>query len=155
MTQNDTEQLTHGVLVDVRPSLIKRCRQHFHSFPFGIDMILGCNGYIWLTPTRVAEAAKQLADQLTESDANATTSEESAARIEAEAKGIDVDERENLARVRNAILALDSQFILISPETVQDVYDDSLDMALSVEAMLDPAIFQSLTVRASVRKLES
>ena len=51
-------QLTHGQLVEVDPSLVKRCKQHIVSLPFGgLELILGRNGYIWLSTQRVAKAA--------------------------------------------------------------------------------------------------
>lgn len=39
-----------GTLVKVSPYLIKRRKTHFHTFPYGISIILGCNGNIWISP---------------------------------------------------------------------------------------------------------
>lgn len=44
-------QLLQGVLVKVFPSLIRRRRNHFHVLPCGISMIIGNNGFIWISPT--------------------------------------------------------------------------------------------------------
>lgn len=44
-------QLSQGVLVKVMPFLIKRRKTHFHNLPCGASIILGNNGYIWLSPT--------------------------------------------------------------------------------------------------------
>lgn len=41
-----------GVLVKVFPSLIKRSKTRFYTLPFGANIILGNNGYIWISPTR-------------------------------------------------------------------------------------------------------
>eukprot|EP00966_Prymnesium_polylepis_P245250 5673468-Prymnesium_polylepis.1 len=38
-------KLQGGVLVVVAPSLMKRLKQHFHRFDFGVDVIFGMNGY--------------------------------------------------------------------------------------------------------------
>jgi exosome complex component RRP4 len=44
-------QLGQGVLLDVLPSLVKRRKTHFHNLPCGASIILGNNGYIWISPT--------------------------------------------------------------------------------------------------------
>lgn len=41
----------------VPPSLIVRLKSHFHSLPFGVDLIIGLNGYIWVSKT-VAKVLK-------------------------------------------------------------------------------------------------
>lgn len=41
----------------VPPSLIVRLKSHFHSLPFGVDLIIGLNGYIWVSKT-VAKTIK-------------------------------------------------------------------------------------------------
>lgn len=33
------------------PSLIVRLKTHFHTLPFGVDLIVGLNGYIWVSKT--------------------------------------------------------------------------------------------------------
>ena len=51
-------QLGQGVLVKVSPSLIKRCKNHFHNLPCGVTVILGNNGYIWVCPLQATEGAE-------------------------------------------------------------------------------------------------
>lgn len=41
-------QLRNGSLVTIPPAQIRRMKSHFHSLPFGVDLILGMNGYIWV-----------------------------------------------------------------------------------------------------------
>lgn len=48
-------QLSQGVLVKVFPSLIKRRKTHFHNLPCGASIILGNNGFIWISPTANSE----------------------------------------------------------------------------------------------------
>lgn len=43
-------QLKEGTLVQVPPSLIKRCKTHFLNLPCGATAILGNNGYVWISP---------------------------------------------------------------------------------------------------------
>ncbi|KAI9136166.1 hypothetical protein BKA69DRAFT_1105751 [Paraphysoderma sedebokerense] len=42
-------KLRNGSFVSVASSLVKRCKSHFHSLPCGVDVILGLNGYIWVS----------------------------------------------------------------------------------------------------------
>jgi exosome complex RNA-binding protein Rrp4 len=42
-------KLENGQLIIVPSSLVKRLAQHYISFPWGVDTILGRNGYIWIT----------------------------------------------------------------------------------------------------------
>ena len=44
-------QLSQGTLVQVSPSLVKRRKTHFHNLPCGASIILGNNGYVWISPT--------------------------------------------------------------------------------------------------------
>ena len=44
-------QLGQGFLIKVSPSLVKRSKNHFHNMPFGASIILGNNGYVWISPT--------------------------------------------------------------------------------------------------------
>jgi len=42
-------KLRNGQLVSVPPVLIRRLKSHFCSLPSGVDLILGLNGYIWIS----------------------------------------------------------------------------------------------------------
>ncbi|KAH7885764.1 hypothetical protein F5I97DRAFT_1808858 [Phlebopus sp. FC_14] len=42
-------KLRNGQLVVVPPVLVRRLKSHFISLPCGVDLILGLNGYIWVS----------------------------------------------------------------------------------------------------------
>lgn len=42
-------QLRNGQLVAVPPILVRRLKSHFLTLPCGVDLILGLNGYIWVS----------------------------------------------------------------------------------------------------------
>ena len=50
-------QLRNGQLVTVPAILIRRLKSHFISLPCGVDLILGLNGYIWVSKS--VKAAEQ------------------------------------------------------------------------------------------------
>ena len=51
-------QLTQGTLVTVPASLVKRSKNHFHNLLCGASVILGNNGYIWISPLVSDDHAK-------------------------------------------------------------------------------------------------
>lgn len=42
-------KLRNGSFITVPPALVQRCKSHFHSLACGVDVILGLNGYIWVS----------------------------------------------------------------------------------------------------------
>jgi exosome complex component RRP4 len=95
-------KLDTGQFVTAQSSLVKRARRHFHTLDCGVHIILGNNGYVFLSilapgSTGVTEGPDATALQRAEPDAK---------------------QRQTIARVRNAIVALDQEFIAISPETI-------------------------------------
>ena len=42
-------KLRNGQLVTVPPILVRRLKSHFITLPCGVDLILGLNGYIWVS----------------------------------------------------------------------------------------------------------
>ena len=57
-------QLREGTLVQVPPSLVKRCKTHFLNLPCGATVILGNNGYVWICPLNTEES--MLTDEQTD-----------------------------------------------------------------------------------------
>ncbi|CAB3409563.1 unnamed protein product [Caenorhabditis bovis] len=46
---NKYGKLRQGILIKVPPHLIKRTKVHFHTLPYGMAIIIGCNGCVWVT----------------------------------------------------------------------------------------------------------
>ena len=109
-------QLSQGTLVTVPPALVKQCKNHFHNMLCGASIILGNNGYVWIS-TKVSDDHQQpqmrFQTPVTE-------------RKSVEEEVIKMEEREIIARLRNCILALAQQRILLYDTTVQYTYEASL-----------------------------
>lgn len=92
---------------------------------WGIDIILGNNGFVWITNTKSKEEqikimnfAKEYKDFtpfLTKMDANI---------------------RLNICRLRNCLLILDRNFIQISIKTILSVFTQSIQRGIKVKDML-------------------
>jgi len=91
-------KLGPGILVKTSPSLIKPRKNHFHTFPFGVSLVIGNNGYIWVYPT------------ITEENPNAE---------------IPLVIRESVTRVRNCLLVLSKFSLMIYDTSVLYCYEYS------------------------------
>jgi len=128
-------KLTNGQLITVPSALIKRVKNHFYTFPFGVDVILGNNGNIWITESS-KEKELEFPTEQPEKDRNFT---------------ISAATREKICRVRNSIEALSIAFIAIYPDTILDTYLESLDRNIHPKDMLKPDMIVEITQRARER----
>ncbi|KDO23005.1 hypothetical protein SPRG_11851 [Saprolegnia parasitica CBS 223.65] len=109
-------KLENGQLIAVQPALVKRLKQHMLQLPIGIDVILGCNGYIWI--------ARRI-----EHDAESLTTNESRADVWTERKAThaatptDAADRKKIAAVYNVLSTLNAQFKTITPESIMELYE--------------------------------
>ncbi|KAH7924155.1 hypothetical protein BV22DRAFT_532174 [Leucogyrophana mollusca] len=103
-------KLRNGQLVTVPPILVRRLKSHFISLPCGVDLILGLNGYIWVS--------KQVGD-----------SDQGEEGFDAEAvysnQNDDVDNatRTAISRVSNIIRVLADHFIPLTDTLLLEAYE--------------------------------
>lgn len=128
-------KLREGTLVQVPPSLVKRCKTHFLNLSCGATVILGNNGYVWICPLNTEEA--MLTDEQTD---RLTIVNEPPKQI------LDSD-RETIARLRNCIVTLTDNGVMLFNTSLQYAYDAS--MKHSVKDLLKPEIQEEIadTVR--------
>jgi exosome complex component RRP4 len=135
--------LKYGTFVKVNQSLVKRCRQHFIDLPdSGVFLILGNNGYIWVSLLSLKPMLKDSVNSEVEQE------EQESKRMEAAYSEITAEDREKIARVRNCVVALDRMFYGIWPETIQAVYEESLIHRLRPSEILDPKYVATVTQSA-------
>mmetsp|Transcript_5021 Transcript_5021/g.10844 ORF Transcript_5021/g.10844 Transcript_5021/m.10844 type:complete len:308 (-) Transcript_5021:994-1917(-) len=125
-------KLVGGMSVEAPPALIKRIKQHFVHRQDGIDCIFGLNGRIWIAPScppSKGDGDRPVPHAATEKD------------------------RQTMARLRNAIVLLSEQFLVISPDTVGMVEKASIQAGIPPHEMLNPeyAVDLCREVRASTR----
>ncbi|EMD34015.1 hypothetical protein CERSUDRAFT_86778 [Gelatoporia subvermispora B] len=117
-------KLRNGQLVTVPPILIKRLKSHFLALPCGVDVILGLNGYIW-----VSKHVKQSQQEGEEGfDAQAVYSN----------KNDDIDDatRAAISRVCNIIRILAAQFVPLTDVTLLEAYDWVVEQEGDVKDLL-------------------
>jgi exosome complex component RRP4 len=138
-------RLDSGVFVRVYAALVKRSQQHFVSFDFGVQVILANNGFIWIKKLSEEDQKKQKHLPF--------MSKTQVGRKEESVSGKD---RENICRVRNAILALQAMFIPIHQKTILDVLESSKEMEAKAMTIPDqiPIITASAQLRVQKQMLE-
>ena len=98
------------------PSLVKRRKIHFHKLPCGASVILGNNGFLWIYQTGAAA--------------------EEAGGFTSDLSMVEHGEREVLARLRNVLLALANNGIMIWDTSI--IYAQEASTKYSVTELLSP-----------------
>ena len=121
-------KLVNGVFVKVNNCLIKRTNKHFLSLDaeIGVDIILGNNGYIWMTNTKTKDEQNKIMNF-------AKQYKDYAPFLSA----IPLETRMNICRIRNCLIILDRNFIQISQKTIMSVYRYSVENGIEVKDMLN------------------
>ncbi|KAG9319289.1 hypothetical protein KVV02_003012 [Mortierella alpina] len=125
-------KLRNGSFISVSPALVQRCKSHFHSLACGVDVILGLNGYIWVS-AHVPQELDEIDTELVYSNKNK--------------EDITPMDRESIARVANCIRALAQEFIYINDTIISFAYEASLQYQLKEMTRKD--IMQSIAAEAT------
>lgn len=117
----------YGVLVKVRPSLVKRVKHQFYTMPkYHCQLVIGMNGYIWVSLLKESDA--------TEGDGDVAD--------------LEVESRQGVARVVNCIRALGGAGVQIYPASVESVVETSVKLGISSFDVLLPQNQDALAVEA-------
>ncbi|KAK2465695.1 hypothetical protein APHAL10511_002239 [Amanita phalloides] len=108
-------KLRNGQLVTVPPILIRRLKSHFVTLPCGVDLILGLNGYIWVSK-HVKESEQEGEEGF---DAEAVYSNQN--------DEIDASTRSAISRVSNIIRILASHSVPLSDTILLEAYDWTME----------------------------
>lgn len=118
-------KLSQGILVKVFPSLIKRRKTHFHNLPCGASIILGNNGFIWISSIVNSEV---------EGDGGFTQNLD-----EIVPRG----DREVIARLKNCILALANCKMMLYDTSILYAFEES--MKYEVHEILNQEVIFDIT----------
>jgi len=100
-------QLSTGQLLTVAPYLVKRQNQHFHHLEhYGIDLILGCNGFIWVGE-HVEARDDIVEDQANQSDRQVLIPNKNSVSVDEQEKNYtSLETSEYICRAANAVRVL-------------------------------------------------
>lgn len=125
-------KLENGQLATVPSSLVKRLPQHYVSLQWGVDVILGRNGLVWITRS-IPESWKA---EGTVDDLAPTAEALQALRTRHANTEMLKEERTAIARVFNIVHVLVRRRIQIEPATISKMYQASLDHGMLPKDLL-------------------
>ncbi|XP_024372197.1 exosome complex component RRP4 homolog isoform X1 [Physcomitrium patens] len=136
-------KLGNGQLVKVAPYLIKRLKQHFHQLKdLGVDLILGCNGFIWIAGT---SAPGQKDNKRSGSVVTSASAAEGESAVQFEV-------RERICRLANSVRVLGALGLLVSPESIIQTYEASLQFKVKVKDMLSADFYVKLAEKIAEQR---
>lgn len=120
-------------MLTIPPYLVKRRKQHFHHLEeYRIDLILGCNGFIWVGE-HVEVTDEMVEEQVIKLEQHAMKSEE---LEEQEQVSTPLEIRQYICRTANAIRVLSTLGFIITVEVIVEIVDLSISMNLDIHEML-------------------
>lgn len=132
-------KLRNGRLVIVPPTLVVRLKSHFHSLTYGVEMIVGLNGFVWMqAPSAMSEA--QSTAQSTSGESWQPEASASMAIYSSQNDAIDAETRAKIDRTAACVEMLAKSWISVTLAHVQGAYEASLQ--LQTEDGLDVEVDQ-------------
>ncbi|KAF8880199.1 hypothetical protein BD779DRAFT_1446400 [Infundibulicybe gibba] len=125
-------KLRNGQLVSVPPILVRRLKSHFITLPCGVDLILGLNGYIWVSK------------HIKESDQEGEEGFDAEAVYSNQNDDIDEPTRTAIARVANIIRVLTSNFMPLTDALLLEAYEWSVEHVPHAKALLQEEVGDTL-----------
>ncbi|CAK9175856.1 unnamed protein product [Ilex paraguariensis] len=129
-------KLERGQLLTISPYLVKRRKQHFHHLEqYGIDLVLGCNGFIWVGE-HVEAKDDMVEDQANKSEQQNSKSTSSPNLEEQEQTYTPLEIRQNICRTANAVRVLSNLGFNITVEAIMETVNLSSTLNLDIHEML-------------------
>ena len=120
-------KLRNGRLVIVPPTLVIRLKSHFHSLPYGVEMIVGLNGYVWIQAPSAMSSVQNTKSTAAGDDWQPEASA-SMAIYSSQNDPIDPETRAKIDRTAACVEILAKHWIAITSTHVHAAYDASLQL---------------------------
>ncbi|KAJ4968355.1 hypothetical protein NE237_015056 [Protea cynaroides] len=146
-------KLERGQLLTVPPYLVKRRKQHFHHLEkYAVDLILGCNGFIWVGEH--VERDNMVEDQETKSEQQNSKLNRRTTSLEEQESNYNLQEiRQNICRIANAIRVLSSLGFSLNVEVLMETVERSIFQNLDIHEMLGAEFFVQIAEREVERRI--
>lgn len=137
-------KLQRGQLLTVPAYLVKRRKSHFHHLEqYGVDLILGCNGFVW-----VGEHVDIRDDDMVVDKDNS-----SAAVEEGERYSTPLEVRQHICRIANAVRLLSYLGFCLSIEVIMDTVESSAAANVQINEMLGAEFYVQTAEREVQRRV--
>ncbi|KAI4349564.1 hypothetical protein L6164_010139 [Bauhinia variegata] len=149
-------KLNRGQLLTVPPYLVKRQKQHFHHLEeYGTDLILGCNGFIWVGE-HIEARDDVIEDQVNQSDSQVLgSSENSASPKGQEQNDTALETRKYICRTANAIRVLSTLGFNLTLDIIMETVNLGLSLNLDINEMLGSEFCVLVAEREAERRSTS
>ncbi|XP_022774877.1 exosome complex component RRP4 homolog isoform X2 [Durio zibethinus] len=122
-------KLEKGQLLIIDPYLVKKSKQHFHHLEqFGVDLILGRNGFIWIGE-HVEARDSMVVDQ-------ANSSEQSPVLEESNQAYTPLEMRQTICRIANAVRVLSTLGFNVDADLIMETVELSTSLTIDIHDML-------------------
>lgn len=140
-------------MLTIPPYLVKRRKQHFHHLEqYKIDLILGCNGFIW-----IGEHVEPKDDMIIEDQVNRSEQQNEKLRTltsltEQEQTYTPLETRQNICRIANAIRVVSTLSFSITVDTIMETVNLSRSLDLDIHEMLGAEFIVLVAEREAERR---
>ncbi|XP_021906851.1 exosome complex component RRP4 homolog [Carica papaya] len=147
-------KLEKGQLLKVDPYLVKKSKQHFHHLEqYGVDLILGCNGYIWVGE-HVEVRDSMVEDQISDVERQKITANKNSTSLEEqELIYTPLEMRQNICRIANAIRVLSNLGFTLIVEVIMDTVNASNTKNIEIHDMLGSEFHVVVAEREADRRI--
>lgn len=143
-------KLENGCFVIVPPGLIPKRKNHYiSSFLHQFDVLLGCNGWVWIQRQVKSENSTEGGDAPVLGGPELAELQEAQRRQHAQTP-YSLEERQNLARLRNCIECLRMASVPVTVEHMEAVYNESTAQKLKPPQILKQVVSLTAEIRKSL-----
>ncbi|TVU14520.1 hypothetical protein EJB05_37995 [Eragrostis curvula] len=134
-------KIERGQLLTVPPYLVKRWKQHFHHLEqYDVDLIAGCNGFIWVGEHVVmGDSAKTSKTGKSSSEVETCTPQET---------------RKHICRLANAVRVLSALGFTLTAELIIETAEASASSNVEVNDMLGPEFYVQTAEKEAKRRAD-
>ncbi|KAJ6816729.1 putative exosome complex component RRP4-like protein [Iris pallida] len=135
-------KLTRGQMLTVPAYLVKRRKHHFHHLQqYGVDLILGCNGYVWVGEHVEVRENDMVVDQKNKLDETQVQSL------------VSFETRQFVCRIANAVRLLAALGFALLVEVIVDTVEASVLSNVAIKDMLGAEFYVQTAEREVQRRL--
>ncbi|XP_008791547.1 exosome complex component RRP4 homolog isoform X2 [Phoenix dactylifera] len=143
-------KLERGQLLTVPAYLVKRRKQHFHRLEqYCVDLILGCNGFIWVGEH--LETGEN--DMLEDREKRPEISKTNMIHEEQERTFTPLEVRRHICRIANAVRLLSALGFILTVESIIDTVEASASSNIEIKDMLGPEFYVQTVEREVQRRI--
>lgn len=133
-------KLERGQLLKVPAYLVKRRKQHFHNLEqYGVDLILGCNGFIWI------------GEHVEPSDNEMMEAEEKMSK-DKEQHDTPLEVRQHICRISNSVRLLSALGFTLTVEAIIDTAEASTSLNMDIKDILGSEFYVQTAEREVQRR---